>query len=49
MGEEKAEAFWREHSDLFQMVLLTDGGELLATDGLKGSFQSDLPIRWISG
>ena len=49
MGEEKAEAFWRGHSDLFQMVLLTDGGELLATDGLKGSFQSDLPIRWISG
>lgn len=41
LGEEKALAFWRKHSDDFQMVLLTEDGRLLATEGLKESMTSE--------
>ncbi len=34
MGEEKAERLWRSRGD-FEMVLLTSGGELLVTEGLR--------------
>lgn len=37
MGRERAIAFWREHRD-FEMMLVSDEGELLLTPGLYGSF-----------
>lgn len=36
MGAEKAEQLWRARGD-FEMVLLTDGGEMLVTEGLRES------------
>lgn len=38
MGAEKAEQLWRERGD-FDMVLLTDSGELLVTEGLNGCIE----------
>ncbi len=35
MGAERAELFWRTHQDLnFDMILITDKGEVLSTPGL---------------
>ena len=38
MGAEKARAYWMEHGD-FELVLLTETGQLIITEGLKDSFQ----------
>ena len=46
-GEEKAIEFWRAHSGEFQIVLFTEDGRLIASEGLEGSFSSDLPVEWI--
>lgn len=37
MGREKAETYWREHGD-FDMILITDEGELYITEGIADSF-----------
>lgn len=37
MGAEAAEAYWRANGG-FDMLLLTDGGEILLTEGLAGRF-----------
>lgn len=47
MGAEKAEAYWRDHTEEFDMILLTDGKELLVTEGLEDSFETDLPVTMI--
>lgn len=49
MGAERAEAFWREYRD-FDMVLVTAGGQILATEGLSGAFvlENDAhTLQWI--
>lgn len=48
MGADRAEALWHERGD-FEMVLLTDSGELLITAGLRGSIEviSDCDISYI--
>lgn len=48
MGADRAEALWRERGD-FDMVLLTDSGELLVTEGLNGCIEvtSGYSVRWI--
>lgn len=37
MGREKAEAYWREQGD-FDMILITDEGELYITEGISDAF-----------
>ena len=37
MGREKAETYWREHGD-FDMILITDEGELYITEGIADAF-----------
>ncbi len=48
MGADSAAALWRERRD-FDMVLLTDSGELLITEGLRGSIEpcADFVVRYI--
>ncbi len=40
MGEQGAIDFWHNHRDDFDMVLITDDGRILYTDGLKEQFIS---------
>lgn len=48
MGADSAAALWRERGD-FDMVLLTGSGELLITEGLRGSIEpcADFAVRYI--
>lgn len=48
MGADAAAALWCERRD-FDMVLLTDSGELLITEGLRGSIEpcADFEVRYI--
>lgn len=39
MGKEKAIAFWKEHSDLFEAILLAEDGKQYVTEGLRDSYQ----------
>lgn len=45
MGREKAEAFWREHSDEFDAILLDDNGVVYITEGIADDFTSELEVR----
>lgn len=45
MGKEKAEAFWRQHKEEFDMVLMTEEKELYVTEGLRDNFTSDYEIE----
>jgi len=47
MGAEKAEEYWRDHADEFDMILLTEEGNLLVTEGLEDSFETDLPVTMV--
>lgn len=47
MGREKAEAFWREHSDEFDTILLDEDGIVYITEGIADDFTSDLEVRVI--
>ena len=40
-GEEKAIEFWRENHGEFEMILCTDDGRILVTEGLRDIFTSD--------
>lgn len=39
MGKERATAFWRQQGD-FDIILVTEDGELILTEGLKDCFES---------
>ncbi len=41
MGEEKAAEFWRSGAYNFQMVLVTEDGRVLVTDGLADKFEQE--------
>lgn len=41
MGEEQAAAFWRSGAYDFQMVLVTEDGRVLVTDGLADAFTAE--------
>jgi thiamine biosynthesis lipoprotein len=47
MGTEKAKEFWKHHSEEFEVILYTDDGKLLVSEGIKDSFQSDYPVELI--
>ena len=49
MGLDDATAYWREHQD-FNMVLITEQGEVYLTEGIQDSFElsmSDVPLHII--
>lgn len=41
MGKDKAIAYWRAHTDEFDMVLIENNGDLTISEGLEDSFSSD--------
>ncbi len=41
MGPEKAIVFWREHEEVFDMILCLEDGRILVSQGLADSFTSD--------
>jgi thiamine biosynthesis lipoprotein len=45
MGKEKALDYWRSNSSLFDAVLVEEDGSITITEGLKDSFDSDLPFE----
>ena len=48
MGREKALAYWEQHRDTFDAILVEDDGSITVTAGLKDTFSSDLPFEIIS-
>ena len=49
MGLEKASAYWREHQEEFEMVLMSKEGGLYVTKGIAEHFTSDYEITVIEG
>ncbi len=45
MGSQDAAGFWSEHSGLFDMVLVTQSGEIFVTEGLAGQFESQSAVN----
>ena len=43
MGPERAEAFWRERSGSFDMILILADGCIWVTEGISGDFSSSFP------
>lgn len=47
MGKEKAEAYWKEHSEDFDAILYTEEGTLYITEGIEENFSSNLDVQVI--
>jgi thiamine biosynthesis lipoprotein len=47
MGTEKAKEFWKNHHEEFEVILFTDDGKLLISEGLETSFNSDYEVEVI--
>lgn len=47
LGLADATQFWRSHAEEFDAIFITDDGTLYATEGLRGSIQSEHEIRFI--
>lgn len=45
MGLEKAEDFWRQYRDEFDVIMLTEANEVYISEGIADSFTSDLPVH----
>ena len=41
MGEEEAVAFWQANSDLFEMILIDENGDMTISEGLDGNFSAN--------
>lgn len=48
MGSEKATEFWAARADQFDMILLTQDGRILITQGMASQFQTSLPVTVLS-
>jgi thiamine biosynthesis lipoprotein len=47
MGTEKAKEFWKNCPEEFEVILYTDDGKLLISEGLETSFDSDYEVEVI--
>ena len=47
MGKEAATEYWRNHSDEFDMILMTDDREIYVTEGIADSFESEMDTKII--
>jgi hypothetical protein len=45
MGLDDAVDYWKSHGDSFDMVLITDEGELYATDGISSQLTTEKEIH----
>lgn len=45
MGSQAAAEFWAERAGLFDMVLVTQSGEIFVTEGIAGQFESQNPVN----
>ena len=41
MGPEKAQEYWKKHSDEFDMILVKADGSILVSEGIAEQFTSD--------
>lgn len=49
LGKDKAIAYWKEHKDEFEAVLMDDTGMLYVTEGLADSFSSESAYEIVTG
>ena len=42
-----ATEYWRNHSDEFDMILMTDDREIYVTEGIADSFESEMDTKII--
>lgn len=47
MGLEKASDYWRESSETFDIIFMTEDNEIYVTEGLEETFTTDLPLHVI--
>lgn len=47
MGKEKAIAYWQEHSEEFDTILVDEDGMIYVTEGIVDSFSTDMDIQII--
>ena len=47
MGAERSLAYWKEHTDEFDLLLYTEKGELYATAPLRDQLTSDMEITYV--
>ena len=48
MGEKKSENFWRNNKENFDFILYTEQRKIIASDGIKDSFKTELEMKVIS-
>lgn len=48
MGKDKAVEYWKLHSDMFDVILLTEDKKIFVTEGIKGDFTSDMPVEVVN-
>ena len=44
MGKDKALAYWKEHADEFNVILIEDNKDMTITEGLQDCFSSQTPF-----
>lgn len=47
MGLEKAENYWQQYGDTFEMILMDENGTVYITEGLKQNFSTEFPLSVI--
>ena len=47
MGKEAATEYWGNHSDEFDVILMTDDREIYVTEGIADSFESEMDTKII--
>lgn len=48
MGLEKAEQFWKDNSDEFDMILMTEDGKVFITEGIEDRFSTEYSLSVIT-
>jgi thiamine biosynthesis lipoprotein len=48
MGKDKATEYWRAHHDEFDVIMLTDDGELYVTENIYSDFATDRKVKKIT-